>query len=291
MQPGLVSTASWTDFDNDGKLDLIMAGEWMPISVFKNSGEELVSVTNTIGLDDTEGWWFSMASGDFDKDGDIDFVFGNLGLNYKYQASQEKTFDIYFDDFDNNKTGDIVLSYNENGKDILLRGRECSSRQMPFIREKFGTYDAFANASMQDVFGEEKLTKALHLQARTFTSVYVENTGDNRWNIRPLPRMAQLSSVNGIVINDIDKDGNLDVILAGNLFASEVETPRNDAGNGLVLKGDGVGGFSPLTFSETGLFIPNDRKQLHGIMIDNECHVVAVNNSDALHFFKLLNSN
>lgn len=290
VAPGLVTSASWTDFDTDGKLDLIITGEWMPISVFKNTGDELISVTNTIGLEDTDGWWFSMGSGDFDKDGDVDYVFGNLGLNYKYQASQETSFDIYFDDFDNNQTGDIVLSYNENGKDVPLRGRECSSRQMPFIKEKFGTYDAFANASLKDVFGEEKLSNALHLKANTFASVYVENTGDNIWILKQLPRMTQLSSVNGIVINDIDSDGNLDIVIAGNLFASEVETPRNDAGNGLVLKGNGTGGFKSLTISETGFFTPKDTKQLHTLKIDGKPHIVAVNNSEALQFFELLKS-
>ncbi len=289
VSPGLVTNALWTDFNHDGKKDLIITGEWMPISIFKNEGNRFVNMTQSLGLDNTTGWWYSIAEGDFDNDGDMDYMLGNLGLNYKYRTTEESSFDLYYADFDNNNVGDIVLSYNENGAEVPLRGRECSSQQMPFIKEKFGTYDEFGKASLIDIFGEEKLKSALHLNAKTFASVYLENKGSEPWNVKPLPRLAQLSSVNGIIVKDLNKDGNLDVVMAGNLFGSEVETPRNDAGNGLVLIGDGLGNFSPMSVLETDFFTPFDVKQLHSILVDNIWHIGVVNNNQKLQLFKFNN--
>ncbi|RMA56803.1 VCBS repeat-containing protein [Ulvibacter antarcticus] len=286
LEPGLVTSAIWTDYDKDGRKDLMIAGEWMPITVFKNNESGLVNVSEAIGLNNTNGWWYSIAAGDFDNDGDEDYIAGNLGQNYKYQASPDNTFDIYYDDFDDNNTGDIVLSYKEDGKAVPLRGRQCSSEQMPFIKEKFGTYDEFAKASLEDIFDEEKLKSALHLEAKSFASVFIRNNGKNGWEIIDLPRMAQLSSVNSILVRDMDNDGKLDAVLSGNLFASEVETPRNDAGNGLILKGNGNGGFVPLTFQKTGFFTPKDSKELHFITIRNAPHIAVVNNNDILQFFQ-----
>jgi hypothetical protein len=288
LEIGLVNSAIWTDYDKDGAKDLLIAGEWMPITVLRNMGSQFKNVTEELGVGDTNGWWSSVAAGDFDQDGDEDYILGNLGLNYKYKASLETSFDIYYDDFDQNETGDIVLSYTENGEEIPLRGRECSSQQMPFIKEKFTTYDAFGKATMKDIFGEEKLNNALHLQAKTFASVYVENTGNDKWIINELPRLAQLSSVNGIVVKDIDSDGLLDAVLAGNLYSSEVETPRNDSGNGLVLKGDGSGRFLTLRVARTGFFTPKDTKELHFLSINEKLHLAAVNNNDQIQFFSLL---
>lgn len=287
LNPGLVTSAIWTDYDQDGRKDLMIAGEWMPIRVFKNEESGFVNVSEAIGLTNTEGWWYSIAAGDFDNDGDEDYMLGNLGQNYKYQANPDNSFDIYYDDFDDNETGDIVLSYKEDGKAVPLRGRQCSSDQMPFIKEKFGTYDEFAKASMEDIFDEEKLKNALHLKSKSFASVFIKNNGAKGWEIVNLPRMVQLSSVNSILVQDVDKDGYLDAVLSGNLYASEVETPRNDAGNGLVLKGNGKGEFAPLTFQKTGFFTPRDSKELHYVTIKNKLHIAVVNNNDVLQFFQL----
>lgn len=285
--PGLVTSGLWMDFDGDGNEDLILAGEWMPITVFRNNGGSFTNVTSALGLNDTPGWWNSLAKGDFDGDGDDDLVAGNLGLNYKYDARPDAPFNVYYDDFDGNQTGDIVLTYNQNGEEFPLRGRECSSEQMPFIKEKFVTYDAFAKANLEDVFGAEKLEKALHLEALMFAIVFVENRGDENWTVSPLPRLAQLSSLNGLIPKDVTGDNILDLVIAGNLYEAEVETPRNDAGNGLVLKGDGKGNFKPLTCSESGVFAPGNVKEVHILTIDQTPHLTVVNNSDRIQFFSL----
>jgi len=287
MHPGLVTSSLWTDFNKDGKKDLIITGEWMPILAFENKDFHFTNVSDSLGLAGTEGWWYSIAEGDFDNDGDIDFIAGNLGLNYKYKASPETKFNLYFDDFDDNNTGDIVLTFNENGKEYPLRGRECSSEQMPFIKEKFGTYDQFAKANMEDVFGEEKLKKALHLQASTFATSFIENNSDKPWKIKKLPNAVQFSSTNGIIIDDFNNDNNLDIALSGNMFGSEVETPRNDAGNGNLLLGNGFGNFTALTINKSGFYTPGDVKGMNKIVIDGVLHLAIINNNDIIQFFKL----
>ena len=287
VTPGLVTSALWTDFDNDGKQDLLVAGEWMPIIALKNNSTQFTDYTQELGLDNTQGWWFSLAQGDFDNDGDMDYLAGNLGQNYKYQAGPDNTFDIYFDDFDNNNTGDIVLSYVNDGKQYPLRGRECSSQQMPFIKEKFQTYDAFAKASIFDILGEKQLENALHLQAKTFATIYIENKQNESWSIKELPRMTQLSSVNDILVQDIDNDGFLDAVLAGNLYESEVETPRNDASNGIVLKGNGAGQFSSIPMTKSGFVASKNVKNMELLNRKEKKCIVVVNNNDRIDLFQI----
>ena len=283
---GMVTDASWTDFDQDGWTDLVLSGEWMPITVLKNDSGYFRDITAEMGLEDSRGWWFSIKSGDFDKDGDLDFIAGNLGLNYKYKATSEETFDIYFNDFDNNSTGDIVLSYYNEGEKFPLRGRECSSQQMPGIKKKFKDYESFSQATLEDVYTEKNLENSLHYQVKSFASVYLENK-DGKFIIRPLPNLAQLSSINQILVEDFNGDGNLDALIAGNLYASEVETPRNDASNGLLLVGDGQGSFKPLIARESGFYAPGDVKDMDKIRVLNKDYIVIAKNSDYLQFLEI----
>jgi hypothetical protein len=283
---GMVTDASWTDIDQDGWTDLVLTGEWMPITVLKNDGGYFTDITAKVGLEDSRGWWFSIKSGDFDQDGDLDFIAGNLGLNYKYKATEEETFDIYFNDFDNNNRGDIVLSYYNEGEKFPLRGRECSSQQMPGIKEKFKDYESFSQATLEDVYSEKTLENSLHYQVKSFASVYLENK-DGKFTVHQLPNLAQLSAINQIEIDDFNGDGHLDALIAGNLHASEVETPRNDAGNGLLLAGDGKGNFTPILARESGFYAPGDVKDMAKITIRDDEYVVIAKNSDYLQFVKI----
>ena len=283
---GLVTDASWADIDKDGWTDLVVVGEWMPITVFKNTNGKFENTTENHALKESTGWWFSIKSGDFDKDGDIDFIAGNLGLNFKYKANAEETFDIYLNDFDKNDTNDIVLSYYNDGKEYPLRGRECSSQQIPNIKKKFQDYDSFSTATLEDVYTEEALENSLHYQVKSFASVYVEND-NGKLITHQLPVEAQISNINQIIVKDFDHDGNLDAVIAGNLYSAEVETPRNDASNGLFLKGDGNGNFEAIRALESGLYIPGDVKDLHLISSGKEEYILAAKNSDYLQMVKL----
>ena len=257
---GMVSDAEWVDLDNDNNLDLVIVGEWMPIKIIKNTGTEFIDSSSESGLENHVGWWYSIECADFDQDGDQDFIVGNLGLNYKYKASTKEPFEVYAKDFDESGTLDIVLGYHENGSVYPLRGRECSSNQMPFIKKKFPSYNDYGLADMSKVYGKENLQNSLHYAATTFATSYVENLGDMKFDIREIEGIAQFSSVNSILINDYNGDGNLDVVLSGNLYQAEVETPRNDAGYGVLLEGNGKGQFVSKFPYESGLFVKGDVK-------------------------------
>ena len=282
---GMVTDGLWTDFDQDGLKDLIVVGEWMPISFFRYDGEKLENVTADYGYENSTGWWFSIDQGDFDNDGDNDLVVGNLGLNYKYQATREETFDIYASDFDENNSPDIVLGYYNEGTQFPVRGRQCSSEQIPAIQVAFKSYDEFAEATLEDIYGSQSLENSLHYQVQSFASVYLENLGYGNYNKLELPILAQLSPINDMVVEDINGDGNLDVVVAGNLYASEVETPRNDSGIGLLMLGDGKGDFNPVNYQESGILINHDSKRLSYFVEEGKQYLVSANNQGPLQIF------
>ena len=283
---GMVTDASWTDYDNDGWVDLIMVGEWMPITVFRNNRGSFENITAKLDLSDATGWWFSIEEGDFDNDGDIDFVVGNLGLNYKYQATESEPFDIYLNDFDKNDSNDIVLSYYDEGEKFPVRGRQCSSEQIPAIKTKFKDYDAFAVATLEDVYTKKSLEKSLHYEVKSFASIYLENK-DGSFIVHKLPNLSQVSSINQILVKDFNNDTNLDIVIAGNLYGSEVETPRNDAGVGLFLEGNGNGEFKAITPTQSGLYISGDTKDLSIINIKGKKYILAAKNDDYVQFIEI----
>ncbi len=280
---GMITSSCWSDINNDGLEDLIVVGEWMPIMIFLNTSDGFIYASEQYGLSEDIGWFYSINKGDFDNDGDEDFIVGNLGLNNKFQPTSKKPLHIYSKDFDKNGTLDIVLSKSYNGKLVPLRGKECSTEQMPFIGEKFPMFSDFASSNLEDIFGAENLKNALHYSATNFASIYIENKGGNILEVTELLPEAQLSPIMDSVIWDFDGDGNLDVVIGGNIFNTEIETPSYDAGKGLFLKGNGDGTFSPfLKIDESGIFMPQNVKNIELIFILKEKRpaiLVANNNS------------
>ena len=284
-QIGMVTDAVWTDYDNDGDDDLVMVGEWMPVTVFLNTDGELTDATATVGLANTSGWWNTIEQADMDADGDLDLIAGNLGLNIKYTASDEEPFTVYSYDFDSNGTNDIVLSYYQKGKCFPVRGKECSSQQMPFIKNKYPSYHAFANATVDQVYSEH-IDKALKLEAQNFSSLYLENIGGN-FTFSALPAEAQFSTVQGIVTHDVNNDGHLDIILAGNYYHREVETTRNDASIGYVMLGDGKGNFKTLHPTKAGLKMYQDLRDIKLIRTSAGIKLLGAVNGDQMQFYSL----
>ncbi|MDW7691418.1 VCBS repeat-containing protein [Flammeovirgaceae bacterium SG7u.111] len=279
-EAGLVTSAKWADIDADGKVDLVLAGEWMNILLLKNNGTAFDDVSKAYKTESMKGWWYGLEVADLDNDGDLDLIAGNLGLNYKYKASDKAPFEVYGHDFDENGSMDIVLSTTKKGKKLPLRGRECSSQQIPVIAKRFKTFDAYASANLADIYGEAVLAKALHYEANTFAHYWIENKGEAGMEFHQLPNRAQLSSVNSIQVLDYNEDGKKDLVLAGNIFGSEVETPRGDTGVGLVLEGLGGGGFEATSPIETGLLLEGDVKSLRKIKLGSDqkpAYLVGVN--------------
>ena len=254
---GMVTDAIWTDIDADQQAELVVLGEWMPIWIFEVNQEGKMQALKT-NLEDQTGWWYSVTSMDFDQDGDMDILAGNLGLNSKYKASMSAPFEVFANDFDQTGTLDIVLGYHQDGKRFPLRGRECSSNQMPFIKNKFPNYHTFASADLEEVYGIENLEKSLQFSATNFASTYFENEGSGNFTIRSLPHLAQLTALKKILTDDVNGDGKQDVLIFGNIYGFEVETPRQDAGYGSVLLGNGAGEFQPLMPYESGLFVKGE---------------------------------
>ncbi len=286
---GLVTASSWVDFGNDGWDDLVLAGEWMPIKFYRNNEGTFEDVSEKLlsNYKESTGWWFDLKSGDFDNDGDVDLIAGNLGKNYKYQASPAAPFKVYLNDFDANESADIVLSYRKGDKEFPLRGRQCSSQQMPAIKVKFQDYNSFASATLNQIYTTKLLDESLSYEITSFASVYLENK-NGTYSAKPLPQPAQLSSINTFVVEDFDKDGNPDVVLAGNLYNAEVETPRNDASFGLYLRGDGRNNFTVVPMIKSGLKIVGDVREMQLISIDGQKHLLIAKNDDAVQLVRIV---
>jgi len=283
---GMVTSSCWNDIDNDQDLDLIIVGEWMPITIFENDQGVFKNATEKYNLGNTTGWWNKIVPADYDNDGDMDFVVGNLGLNHKFSATKDEPFHVYCGDYDANGSFDVVLAKHYGDTQVPIRGKQCSSEQMPFISENFPTYEAFANADITDIIGEQ-INEKLHYQANMFESIILEND-NGRFSIKKLPTAAQLSPINGIVTKDINNDGYLDIILGGNMYQTEAETSQADGSVGMILLGQKDHSFKTLTSKESGFFIPGDVKDLTSISLKEGAAIIVTNNNSNLEIFTLL---
>ena len=274
----MVTASVWADIDKDGDSDLIVANEWGPIELFENNLGTFKNESKKYGLSEHVGWWSSIAINDIDNDGDLDIVAGNLGLNYKYKASFETPFYMYLNDFDANNTDDIVLAYSQEDTVYPVRGRSCASGQMPFVKEKFKTYNSYGSASVKDIYGE-KLISGITYKSTYFASAVLTNE-NGKFVFNPFENKAQLSSVNKILIHDFNNDLKQDILLLGNLYGSEVETPRNDASYGTLLSGKGAKEFEITPNYISNLWADGDVKDAAFITIGiKKAFLIAKNNA------------
>ena len=281
----LLRDAIFMDINNDKLDDLITVGEWDKIKLYSNENGKLNLNTNH-KFGDKNGWWKTIKHADLDNDGDIDFIVGNVGKNIKQKATKETPLHIYSNDFDNNGTLDCVLAKPYNGKIVPARGKECSTEQMPFVSEKFKTYADFASASVIDIYGEDKLESGIALQADDFYSYVIWNN-DGNFEMEKLPSLAQSFPINAIEFMDYDGDKFLDIIIAGNDYNTEYETPRLDAGYGLILKNINGKSFESLGCIESGIYSPGDVKTSELINSDNGQILILANNNGPLDIYKL----
>jgi hypothetical protein len=283
---GMVNSIQPTDFNNDGWIDFIAVGEWAGIGIFENRNGNFTNVSEGNALLAENGWWFSVSETDVNNDGLKDYIVGNVGMNIKFKADKEKPFKIYATDFDDNGTNDIVLSKSYHGTYVPVRGRECSSQQMPFIQEKFPTYSEFANASLADIYGD-KLEQSYEREATEFHSILLLNKGDGIFEQQLLPVEAQIFPVMATAFADVNGDGFEDAILAGNIYETEVETPRLDAISGLVLLSNGKDNYSPLPYNKSGLYLKGNVKDLQLIDCNGNRLLVNTTNNGPLAVHRL----
>ncbi len=287
---GMVCDALFTDFNNDGWQDIILAGEWMPLTFLQNQKGQFENLKSEISNPQSSGWWNSITAGDFDNDGDMDYIAGNLGTNSFYRASEKYPVAITADDFDKNGSYDAVLSLylpvsalDHSKVEYAAHLKDDYSGQLNSSKKKFLTYNAFANADIKELLSMYENKKPLQLHAANLQSAFIRNDGNGKFTMQPLPLQAQLSVLNGMAVEDFDSDGNLDVVINGNDYGTEVSVGRYDALNGLFLKGDGKGNFAPLTILQSGIYIPGNGKAL--VMLQsagNKCLLAASQNKGAL---------
>ena len=283
---GLLSDALWTDYNADGWVDLLLAGEWMPLTIFQNHEGKLKHVKST-GLESYSGWWNSLTGADVDQDGDTDYIAGNLGLNSRFKATSEHPVSIFAADFDQNGLIDPIITYHVQQRSYPIHNRDLIIKQLPNLHRKMSFYEDFAGADVYQIFTTDALGKAYHNEANYFNSALIVNNGDGSFNMNPLPIEAQFAPVFGILANDYNHDGMTDLLITGNSYSSDIESGNYDAFNGLFLAGNGDGSFTTINARESGFFVDGDAKGLAELTGRNgERLILASQNSGPLKVFR-----
>lgn len=278
---GLIADGKWTDVNKDGKKDLVLVGEWMPIKIFINEQGKLVDRTQEHGLENSNGWYHSLSISDFNNDGFPDLVAGNHGLNSRFKATTEQPVTLYVNDFDQNGMIEQILTryYNDNAYPMVLRQDLVS--QLPVLKKKYLHYKDYRGQTITDIFTPEQLKNAIVLHANTFETTLLLNSGKGSFEKKTLPVESQFSCTYAILTDDVDKDGNQDILLGGNLYRAKPETGIYDASYCLLLKGDGKGNFRSCSSIESGICIKGEIRSIKKLTIKNKQLLLVARNNDA----------
>jgi hypothetical protein len=282
---GMVTDALWRDTDGDGRPDLVLVGEWMPITIFQNIGNGHLRKTTVSGLEKSNGWWNRIVAGDFNGDGKIDFVVGNLGLNSRFQASATEPVSMYVKDFAHTGFVQQIVTYYHNGVNYPLALRDDLIRSLPYLKGRYLNYKDYAKQTVADVLPAADLNDAVEKKAYTFATALVRNNGNGSFTLEPLPLEAQISPEYGILAADIDGDGKTDLLLAGNFAGFKPDIGTMTAGYGVLLRGDAKGRFVAVPAQESGFVVPGQARDIKRIRTaKGDLYVVARNNDRAMIF-------
>jgi hypothetical protein len=282
---GMATDAVWRDVDGDRRPDLVVVGEWMPVTIFRNTASGRFERMDVAGLRESEGWWNRIVAADVDDDGDTDFIVGNLGLNSRLRATPAEPMTMYVKDFDNNGFVEQIVGVYNGGKSYPLALRDDLIKTLPYLKTRYLNYRDYATQTVSQLFPPADLAGATLRQARTFATSLVRNDGNGAFTLVPLPREAQLAPVYGIDVSDVDGDGKRDLLLAGNFDGVKPEIGRMAASEGLWLRGDGRGSFSAVRPAESGFFVPGQARDIQRIRTRaGEIYAVTRNNDGMLLF-------
>ena len=285
---GMVTDATWMDLDKDGYQDLVIVGEWMKVSVFRNDKGHFTDVTSIAGLDETSGWWNCISAADVDGDGNIDLIGGNLGLNSILKASTKEPVEMYLNDFDNNGSLDQVICYYQNGISYPFASLDELSGQIAGLEKKYPNYSDFGGKTVKDIFGKNAIDHSILKRAVLFESCLFLNNGNGTFKSIKLPIEAQFSPVRDIMVRDINEDGKPDLILAGNNYVVRPSYGRYDASYGWCLLGDTSHSYKTLMPVKSGLKISGDTRKIVPIDIAGKHYIVAAVNNGELQIFQFL---
>lgn len=283
---GQLTDATWADIDGDQDQDLIIVGEWMPITVFRNDGRTFNKITNKAGFEGSNGLWQRVVAADLDQDGDMDFVLTNHGLNTRFKASPEKPLRIYVNDFDKNRTAEQIITMYNGEEDYPLALRHDLTMQMPGLKKKYLLYENYKGQRMEDIFEDKQIRTSAQAEVYTTASAIAWNDGSGKFSLEPLPIEAQMSPLYAIQVDDFDEDGHPDILLGGNFYHSKPEVGIYDATYGVFLKGDGNKGFTALSAQSSGFFVKGEIRDFAKAKVGEKELIVVARNDEGLMFFE-----
>ena len=283
---GLITDAKWIDANNDTKPDLLIVGEWMSVKIFINENGKLVDRSIEYGFDKTDGWYHTLDTGDFNKDGFVDFVVGNHGLNSRFKASETEPVSMYINDFDQNGSVEQILTRYDRGVSLPLVLRADLVAQIPALKKKYLHFRDYKGKTISDIFTKDQLKNAFVLNAYTFETAVWMNNKNGTFSKRTLPVQAQFFPVYALLVEDFNGDNNLDILLGGNLYRAKPETGIYAGGYGLLLKGNDQGNFAPVSAGESGLKIKGEIRALEEIKVHGKPFVLTGKNNDQMEVLR-----
>jgi enediyne biosynthesis protein E4 len=284
---GMVTDAVFADIDRDGRVDLMVVGDWMPVTVFKGTGGGRLTKTVVRGLEQSAGWWNRIIAGDFTGNGKVDFVLGNLGLNSRLHASPAEPATMLVKDFDANGQADQIVACYESGKSYPIVLRDEMIRALPPLKARFLSYAGYAKATISEMFPAADVKDAIQRRVDTFATSLLRNNGDGSFTVVSLPRDAQLAPVFGIAAHDVNGDGITDLLLAGNFDGVKPDIARMSESFGTVLLGSATGAFTAAPNRTTGFHVPGQSREILRLRSRTGELLVVARNNDGPKFFRL----